>query len=104
LHGEKKWLEIVMAAGADPDLLLLDEPTSGISVGETNDTVDLIDEIRTREEIAVLVIEHDMDFIRQVSENITVLDRGEIIAGGTVDEIERDETVQEIYLGEETDA
>ncbi|WP_256288541.1 ABC transporter ATP-binding protein [Halobellus inordinatus] len=103
-HGEKQWLEIVMAVGAEPELLLLDEPTSGISVGETNDTVDLIKEIRETENVAIVVIEHDMDFIRKVSESITVLDRGEIIASGTIDEIERNETVQQIYLGETADA
>ncbi|WP_336024005.1 ABC transporter ATP-binding protein [Halobellus salinisoli] len=103
-HGEKQWLEIVMAVGAEPELLLLDEPTSGISVGETNDTVDLIKEIRSTEDVAIVVIEHDMDFIRKVSESITVLDRGEIIASGTIDEIENDETVQQIYLGEAADA
>ncbi|MFD1598495.1 ABC transporter ATP-binding protein [Halobellus rarus] len=103
-HGEKQWLEIVMAVGAEPELLLLDEPTSGISVGETDDTVDLIEEIRSKENVAIVVIEHDMDFIRKVSESITVLDRGEIIASGTIDEIENDETVQRIYLGEAADA
>jgi ABC-type uncharacterized transport system ATPase subunit len=100
-HGEKQWLEIMMAVGADPDLLLLDEPTSGMSVGETNDTADLIENIRQREDVAILVIEHDMDFIRQVSSNITVLNHGEVIARGTVEEIENDEMVQRIYLGRE---
>jgi len=101
-HGNKQWLEIAMTVGADPELLLLDEPTSGMSVGETNDTAELIETIRQREEIAILVIEHDMDFIRKVSNNITVLNHGEIIASGTVDEVESDKTVQEVYLGRET--
>jgi len=103
-HGEKQWLEIVMAVGAEPKLLLLDEPTSGISVGETDDTVELIKDIRSKENVAIIVIEHDMNFISRVSENITVLDQGEIIASGTIDEIENDETVQRIYLGEAANA
>jgi len=103
-HGEKQWLEIVMAVGADPKLLLLDEPTSGMSVGETDATVDLIDEIRARENIAILVIEHDMDFIRKVANNITVLNHGEIIASGSVSDVENDETVQRVYLGGSIDA
>lgn len=100
-HGNKQWLEIAMAVGADPELLLLDEPTSGMSVGETNDTAELIETIRQQEGIAILVIEHDMEFIRKVSNNITVLNHGEVIASGTVDEVERDDTVQEVYLGRE---
>ena len=98
-HGEKQWLEIVMAVAAEPTLLLLDEPTSGMSVGETNDTAAFIEEIRRTEDVSILIIEHDMAFIRQVSNAITVLHRGAIIADGTIDEVEADETVQRIYLG-----
>lgn len=98
-HGRRQWLEIMMAVSAEPDLLLLDEPTSGMSVGETNDTVDLINDIIKKENTAVLVIEHDMEFIRKVANNITVLHKGEIIAEGDIDEIESNETVQEVYLG-----
>lgn len=97
-YGEKQWLEIVMAVGANPDLLLLDEPTSGMSVGETNETIELIERIRENEDVSLLVIEHDMEFIRNVSNSLTVLHHGEIIARGTAAEIESNEKVQQVYL------
>jgi len=97
-HGEQQWLEIMMCVLTDPTLLILDEPTSGMSVRETNDTVDLLQEIKRTEEISLLVVEHDMDFIKKVSNNITVLDRGRIIAEGTIEEVQNDEQVREVYL------
>lgn len=97
-HGEQQWLEIVMCVIADPTLLVLDEPTSGMSVRETNDTVDLIKEIKQNEDIALLVVEHDMEFIKKVSNNITVLHRGRVIAEGTIEEVQRDEQVRDVYL------
>jgi urea ABC transporter ATP-binding protein UrtD len=98
-HGESQWLEIVMAVGASPDFLLLDEPTSGMSGRETTATAELIRDIREQEDLTIMVVEHDMEFIREVSDRLTVLHRGEIIAEGTVDEVEADERVQEVYLG-----
>jgi urea ABC transporter ATP-binding protein UrtD len=98
-HGESQWLEIVMAVGAAPEFLLLDEPTSGMSGRETEATVDLIRDIREREDVTIMIVEHDMEFIREVSDRLTVLHRGEIIAEGSVDEVEADEQVQEVYLG-----
>jgi urea ABC transporter ATP-binding protein UrtD len=98
-HGESQWLEIVMAVGAAPEFLLLDEPTSGMSARETDATVDLIRDIRDREAVTIMVVEHDMEFIREVSDRLTVLHRGEVIAEGSVDEVEADEQVQEVYLG-----
>ncbi len=97
-HGEQQWLEIVMCVVAEPTLLVLDEPTSGMSVSETNDTVDLIQEIKRTEEISLLVVEHDMEFIKKVSNNITVLHRGRIIAEGTIEEVQQDEQVRDVYL------
>lgn len=97
-HGEQQWLEIMMCVLANPTLLVLDEPTSGMSVPETNDTVDLLQEIKQTEDISLLIVEHDMEFIKKVSNNITVLHRGQIIAEGSIDEIQNDEQVRDVYL------
>lgn len=97
-HGEQQWLEIMMCVVAEPTLLVLDEPTSGMSVSETNDTVELIREIKQTEEISLLVVEHDMEFIKKVSSNITVLHRGRIIAEGSIEEVQEDEQVRDVYL------
>lgn len=97
-HGEQQWLEIVMCVLADPTLLVLDEPTSGMSVRETNDTVELLEKIKQTEDISLLVVEHDMEFIKKVSNNVTVLHRGSIIAEGTIEEVQDDEQVRDVYL------
>jgi ABC-type uncharacterized transport system ATPase subunit len=97
-HGEQQWLEIIMCVIADPTLLILDEPTSGMSVGETNDTVQLIDEIKESTELSLLVVEHDMEFIKKVSNNITVLHRGSVIAEGNIKQVENNERVRKVYL------
>jgi len=100
-HGEKQWLEIVMAVSTDPELLLLDEPTSGMGTQETNETVEFLDDIKERTGTSMLIVEHDMDFIRQVSNNLTVLHHGSILAQGTVEEVQNNDKVQEVYLGRE---
>lgn len=100
-HGEQQWLEIVMAVSTDPELLLLDEPTSGMGAQETNETVDLLDDIKEQTGTSMLIVEHDMDFIRQVSNNLTVLHHGAVLAQGTVEDIQRNNKVQEVYLGRE---
>ncbi|MGQ4554591.1 ATP-binding cassette domain-containing protein [Halobellus sp. GM3] len=99
-HGEQQWLEIAMTISLDPDLLLLDEPTAGMTIEETDDTVDLIKSL-TEEGMAVIVVEHDINFVRQIAEWITVLHNGSVFTEGTVSEIESDKAVQRIYLGEE---
>lgn len=101
-HGEQQWLEIAMAKAIDPDLLLLDEPTAGMSVEETNATADLIRNINLEEQITLIVIEHDIDFVRNISEDrlVTVLHQGRIFKEGTIKEIEQDEAIRSIYLGE----
>lgn len=99
-HGEQQWLEIAMTISIDPDLLLLDEPTAGMTIEETDETVDLIQSL-TAEGMAVIVVEHDINFVRQIAEWITVLHNGKVFTEGTVEEIEADEDVQRIYLGEE---
>jgi len=96
-HGDKKKLEIGMALATDPTLLMLDEPTSGVAEGELPDLLDFLVEVV--EERTVLLIEHDVDMVLELSDRITVLNRGEVIARGTPDEITADEAVQNAYMG-----
>ena len=96
-HGEKQWLEIGMVLTSSPLLLLLDEPTAGMTPAETLRTSKLIQ--RICEEIPAIVIEHDLKFVREIGTNITVLHRGGILAEGPIDEIARNETVRQAYLG-----
>jgi len=96
-HGDKKKLEIGMALVSDPTLLMLDEPTSGVAEAELPDLFDFL--VETTEELTVLLIEHDVDLVLELSDRITVLDRGQVIARGTPDEITADERVQEAYMG-----
>ena len=97
-HGQKQWLEIGMAIALKPRLLLLDEPTAGMSPGETQATGEIVRTLNA-EGVSVLAVEHDMDFVRQVASRVTVLHLGRIFAQGTIDEIVADERVAEIYLG-----
>lgn len=97
-HGEQQWLEIIMCVIANPTLLILDEPTSGMSVGETNDTVQLINDIKESTELSLLVVEHDMEFIKKISNNITVLHRGSVIAEGSINQVENNQEVRKVYL------
>ena len=98
-HGEKQWLEIGMALAGKPKLLLLDEPTGGMTLGETRATVDLIKKISSNLHISTLVIEHDISFVREIECKVTVMYKGQIINEGTFEEIQKDKTVREIYLG-----
>lgn len=98
-HGEKQWLEIGMALASKPNLLLLDEPTGGMTLGETRATVELIKRISTDHHISILVIEHDISFVREVKSRVTVMYKGQIINEGTFEEIQKDKTVRQIYLG-----
>jgi urea ABC transporter ATP-binding protein UrtD len=97
-HGEKQWLEIGMALISGPELLLLDEPTSGMSRSETNATVGLVRDICSDGRVSALVIEHDIEFIKQVSDRLTVMHHGRVLVEGSVEQVERDETVQSVYL------
>jgi ABC-type uncharacterized transport system ATPase subunit len=97
-HGQKQWLEIGMAIALKPDLLLLDEPTAGMSADETHETGELVHELN-RKGMSILAVEHDMTFVRQVAQQVTVLHFGRIFAQGTIDEIVADDRVVEIYLG-----
>ena len=96
-HGHKQWLEIGMALMVGPKLLLLDEPTAGMTAEETRATADLLLGLRGR--TAIIVIEHDMRFVRAVDSRTMVLHQGRIIADGAFAEIERNSTVRDIYLG-----
>jgi urea transport system ATP-binding protein len=102
-HGEKQWLEIGMVMVQDPALLLIDEPVAGMTQEETERTGALLQSIaRDR---SVLVIEHDMEFVRQIAVKVTVLHEGSVLCEGSVDQMQRDPRVREIYLGRErTDA
>jgi ABC-type uncharacterized transport system ATPase subunit len=97
-HGQQQWLEIGMALALQPQLLLLDEPTAGMSPEETYKTGELIKSFNA-EGMTVLVVEHDMAFVRQVAQRVTVLHLGKIFAHGSLESILEDEKVAEIYLG-----
>jgi branched-chain amino acid transport system ATP-binding protein len=94
-HGEQQWLEIAMALARKPKLLLLDEPTAGMSPEERRVTGELLRPIKSY--CTLIIVEHDIDFIKNICDRLTVLDQGRVIGSGTVDEIEHDRRVQEIY-------
>ena len=96
-HGQKQWLEIGMALMSGPKLLLLDEPTAGMTPDETRRTVDLIASLA--DTMTIVVIEHDMNFVRALACPTTVMHQGQVIASGPFSEIERDHTVRDVYLG-----
>ncbi len=98
-HGQKQWLEIGMAVALEPKLLLLDEPTAGMSPQETHATGMLIKSLN-EEGMTILAVEHDMAFVRQVAACVTVLHLGRVFAQGPIDAIVADERVAEIYFGE----
>lgn len=98
-HGQKQWLEIGMAVSLRPRLLLLDEPTAGMSPDETHATGEMVQRLNA-DGMTVLAVEHDMDFVRQVAQQVTVLHFGRIFAQGTIETIMADEQVAEIYLGQ----
>jgi ABC-type uncharacterized transport system ATPase subunit len=98
-HGQKQWLEIGMAVSLRPKLLLLDEPTAGMSPEETRATGEMVRALNN-DGVTVLAVEHDMEFVRQVASKITVLHFGRIFAQGSIETIVADERVAEIYLGQ----
>lgn len=101
-HGQQQWLEIGMALALKPTLILMDEPTAGMSPDETFKTGELIQRLNA-EGMTVVVVEHDMTFIRQIAKQVTVLHCGRVFARGPIDEIIRDPRVAEIYLGKKHD-
>ncbi|MFI5896480.1 urea ABC transporter ATP-binding protein UrtD [Actinoplanes sp. NPDC051513] len=96
-HGQKQWLEIGMLLVQDAKLLLLDEPVAGMSQSERDATGELLG--RLAADRTVLVIEHDMDFLRRFARTVTVMHAGKILSEGTVAEVQADPRVQEVYLG-----
>lgn len=96
-HGNKKKIEIAMALSLDPDLLLLDEPTSGVSEADSESLMEFVAEEST--DRTVLLIEHNVDLVLEYSDRVTVLDRGEVISQGTPAYISQDEAVQQAYMG-----
>ena len=96
-HGQKQWLEIAMLLAQEPDLLLVDEPAAGMTDAETHRTADLLKSIAgTR---SVVVVEHDMEFVRALECRVTVLHQGRVLAEGSIDHLTHDPEVVEVYLG-----
>ena len=96
-HGQKQWLEIGMLLAQEPRLLLVDEPAAGMTTAERQKTVEILrDAARTR---AVVVVEHDMDFVRRLDCRVTVLHEGSVLAEGSIDHVTQNEKVIEVYLG-----
>jgi branched-chain amino acid transport system ATP-binding protein len=96
-HGEQRQLEIVLGLASDPKILLLDEPAAGLSSGESAEMAEFL--MRLDPNLAILLIEHDMDVVFDVAEHISVLHFGEVLESGTTEQIRRSAKVQEIYLG-----
>lgn len=97
-HGQKQWLEIGMLLCSDPRVLLVDEPVAGMTAHETERTAELLTSLAG--ERTVIVVEHDMDFVRSIAREVTVLHQGSVLAEGTMDQIQANPAVREVYLGE----
>jgi urea transport system ATP-binding protein len=96
-HGEKQWLEIGMLLMQEPDLLLVDEPVAGMTAQETERTADLL--LGLAGTHSVVVVEHDMDFVRSIAGRVTVLHEGRVLAEGSMDQVQSDPRVVDVYLG-----
>ncbi|URR36093.1 urea ABC transporter ATP-binding protein UrtD [Thermosynechococcus sp. HN-54] len=96
-HGEKQWLEIGMLVAQSPDLLLVDEPVAGLTDEETHLTGELL--LALAESHSIIVIEHDMEFVRQIARTVTVLHEGSVLCEGSIAEVQNDPRVIEVYLG-----
>jgi len=96
-HGQKQWLEIGMLLMQDPELLMLDEPVAGMSVSERAQTADLLNRISQGR--SVLVIEHDMEFVKSIAHKVTVLHQGKVLAEGSMESVQNNPKVIEVYLG-----
>ncbi|MBB3114114.1 urea transport system ATP-binding protein [Paenibacillus phyllosphaerae] len=101
-HGEKQWLEIGMMLMQEPQVLLLDEPVAGMTDNETEKTGELLREISRTQ--SVIVVEHDMEFVRNFASKVTVMHEGKLLKEGSMEEVQRDDRVAEVYLGKRRDA
>ena len=98
-HGDQRLLEIAMALSQNPRLLLLDEPTQGLSIEETERAIKILKDLLNSSDLTVILVEHDMEVVFRLAEKITVLHRGRVIADGSPDTVKADVSVQEAYLG-----
>jgi urea transport system ATP-binding protein len=98
-HGQRQWLEIGMVLSASPRLMLLDEPTAGMTAAETAATVDLIKDIAASGDVTVFVIEHDMGFLERLGGAVSVMAKGRVVRTGTYAELRADPVVQSLYFG-----
>lgn len=96
-HGQKQWLEIGMLLAQEPRLLLVDEPVAGMTPQEVERTAELLLSLAGKH--SVMVVEHDMDFVRSIANKVTVLHEGRVLAEGSIDEVQADPRVIEVYLG-----
>ncbi|RAP73305.1 urea ABC transporter ATP-binding protein UrtD [Paenibacillus montanisoli] len=101
-HGEKQWLEIGMMLLQEPEILLLDEPVAGMTDGETEKTGELLQQIRKTQ--SIVVVEHDMEFVRSFASKVTVMHEGKLLKEGSMEDVQRDNRVTEVYLGKRRDA
>ena len=96
-HGKKQWLEIAMQIVQKPEIIMLDEPAAGMGKPETFRTGEILKEIK--KDCTIIVIEHDMDFVKQIADKVTVLHEGKVLMEGDITSVLADETVQAVYLG-----
>lgn len=96
-HGETQWLELGMVLVQDPKVILLDEPSAGMTVQETLKTSQIINDLKGQR--TLVVVEHDMAFVREIAEMITVMHLGKVLAEGTIQDIEKNQAVKDVYLG-----
>jgi branched-chain amino acid transport system ATP-binding protein len=99
-HGERRYLEIGIALATEPQVLLLDEPTAGMSCAETNLCAELIQKLNKSLNLSIVLVEHDMTVVMAISDEILVLNEGRTLAQGTPREVSDNEEVQRVYLGE----
>ncbi len=96
-HGQTQWLEMALLVAQDPELILMDEPTAGMTVQETHKTAELF--IRLKEKHTLIVVEHDMGFVKEIGDVISVMHQGKLLAEGTVEQIAEHPEVRSVYLG-----
>lgn len=100
-HGQRQWLEVGLLIGVEAELLLLDEPTAGMTAEETASTAKLVRRLAQEYRLSIIIIEHDINFIRDLRAPITVLHLGRVLREGSFDEVAADERVREVYLGQD---